>query len=174
LANERAIRHIAEGLIFQKAADYAPAPSDRDFIKKSDVPWLDKFAAAGGHAIISGDVKMRERVHERLALYHHGFVVIFFSAAWGQWSFCRKCGLMLHWWEEIVRKIRTAEKSTFWIVPPKWPDTPGSLSNVSIGLAKLLKDNPDAAKKRTQRQRPAKVSRTDERQTEMLLRPSRG
>jgi hypothetical protein len=163
--------------VFEKAADYAPVSGDRDLVKNSDVPWLDRFAAAGGHAIISGDVKMRERAHERLALYHHGFVVIFFAPQWAQWNFFRKSSLMLHWWETIVHKIKTAENGTFWSVPKTWPDTPGQLTNVSIGLAKLLKDNPDASKKRAPRRRTAANGpQQPDRQTRIPfdLRSSRG
>jgi hypothetical protein len=144
LAAERAIRRVSEGLIFEKAADYAPTRDAADFIRKSDVPWLDRFATAGGHAVISGDLKMRERLHERLALSHHGFVVVFFDPRWGSWNFFRKTALMVHWWEEIAHKIKHADKGTFWMVPASWPATPGQLTNVSIGLAQLLKDSPIA------------------------------
>jgi hypothetical protein len=136
LAKERAIRRVSEGLVFEEASNYAPSVGDRDYIRRNDVPWLDRFAAAGGHAVISGDVKMRKRAHERLALYHHKFVVVFFEPQWGAWNFFRKSALMLHWWEEITHKIKNAEKGTFWVVPSAWPGTPGQLRNVSLGLGK--------------------------------------
>jgi hypothetical protein len=78
-------RSIA-GLVLEKASNYAPKLTDADYIRKSDVPWLDRFAKAGGHAVISGDVKMRIGDHERLCFYQHGFVAIFFEQQWNNWS----------------------------------------------------------------------------------------
>jgi hypothetical protein len=169
LASEGRIRRVTQGLILQKAADYAPSPKDSDFVAKSDVPWLDRFAAAGGYAIISGDLKMRERLHERLALSHHGFVVIFFDPRWNQSNFFRKTALMVFWWEEIVLKIKSADKGTFWIVPSKWPKTPGQLRNMSLGLTRLLKGSPSDRPKihKPAPRRPARSA--DDRQSALRL-----
>jgi hypothetical protein len=150
---ERAIQRVSRGLIFELAADHAPKATDADHIPKSDVPWLDRFAAAGGHAVISGDVKMRRKTHEKLALYNHGFVVIFFEPQWAGWNSFRKSALMLHWWEEITNKIKTADEGTFWVVPCAWPTSVGQLRNASLGLAKLLKDAPGKRKERPKRKR---------------------
>ncbi len=142
LAKESSIQRVSKGLEWERAADYAPKKTDEDYTKNSDVPWLDRFAAAGGRAIISGDVKMRSKPHEKLALHQHGFVVIFFEPQWAQWGFFHKTGLMLHWWGEIISKIRTADRGTFWVVPCSWPRHDAALRNASLGLAKLLKDAP--------------------------------
>ena len=148
LSKEKVIQRTCKDMIFEKAEDYAPSLSDKDYIRKSDVPWLDRFAKAGGYAVISGDKRMRQKPHERLALYDHGFVVIFFEASWADWDFFRKSSLFLHWWEEVTSKIRNAEKGTFWVIPSAFPGTGGELRNVSFGLAQLLKDNPDRSRKR--------------------------
>lgn len=146
LAKERAIKRISGDLILQLANQYAPKSTDKDHVKKSDVPWLDRFAAAGGRAIISGDVKIREKPHERIVLYEHGFVTIFFERKWSTWSSVKRTAILLHWWEEVVDKIKNAESGTFWVIPSSWPEKKGELRNVSMGLAQLLKDNPKAAK----------------------------
>jgi len=104
-----------------KASDYEPNKTDRDYVRGSDVPWLDRFAAAGGHAVISGDTKMGRRRHEKLCLYEHGFVTVFFERQWNGWNFFRKTALLLHWWEEVANKIKVADKGTFWVVPAAWP-----------------------------------------------------
>jgi hypothetical protein len=119
------------------------------------VPWLDRFAAAGGHAVISGDVKMRHKPHEKLALYQHGFVVIFFEEQWAHWSSLRRSALMLHWWEEIAAKITTAAPGTFWVVPCSWPAKGGELRNASLGLAQLLKDSPHGEKALRKARKPS-------------------
>lgn len=152
-------------MIIEKAEDYAPKTSDADYVRKSDVPWLDRFARAGGKAVISGDVGMRRKPHERLALYDHGFVVIFFEKQWAGLTFFRKSSLLLHWWEEITTKLTTAQPGTFWVVPSSWPPKGGELRNVSLGLAQLLKDSPVRSVKGERRKKaaPRKV-RTEARQ----------
>jgi hypothetical protein len=157
LAKERPIQKISGDLTLERAGDYAPKPKDGDYIRNSDVPWLDRFAETGGHAIISGDVRMRRRPHERLALYQHGLIVVFFEGQWGSWNFFRKTALMVHWWPEICQKIKGAEKGTFWVVPSAWPPKGGDLLNVSLGLAQLLRDKPAAPSsgRRDRRRGPA-------------------
>jgi hypothetical protein len=113
---------------------------------------------------------MRRKPHEKLALYHHGFVVIFFEAQWNEWTSLRKSALMLHWWEEIALKLTSAERGTFWIVPGAWPHKGGELRNASLGLAKLLRDKPDKIKPTARRRKSTKqpsarrTPATDERQ----------
>lgn len=48
--------------------DYEPQSADHDYIAKSDVPWLERFAKDGGQAIISGDSKMLRKPFELSAL----------------------------------------------------------------------------------------------------------
>jgi hypothetical protein len=161
LANERRFRAATEGIVLERARDYAPKPSDPDYKRRRiDVPWLDRFGAAGGRAIKSGDVRMRERPHEILALYQHGFVVIFFERGTGGWDFFHKSALLLHWWKQVVAKIRTADRGTFWVVPSAWPLKDKELRNESLGLAKLLKDGdtaPPADKARTSGHMPPQL-----------------
>ena len=144
LAKERGFGRVAQGFIIKSARDYAPQKTDPDYLKGNDVPWLTRFAKDDGKGIISGDVSMRRLPHERLALYQHNFVVIFFESQWGTWDFCRKAGLLLHWWPAVAQKLKTASPGTFWVIPCSLT---GDLRNVSLGLAKMLKDNPEHPKK---------------------------
>jgi len=153
LAKEGRFKRVSRRLVFKRAQDYAPRIGDRDYAARNDVPWLDRFAQEVGRAVISGDVKMRRRPHEMLAMYQHGFVVVFFEAQWGRWDFFRKSSLILHWWQEIVDRLENAERGTFWVVPAAWPIEPGELRNVSLGLAQLLKDGPRVKPKRARRKR---------------------
>ena len=142
LVQHKRVAKTIKGLTFEQATDYAPQRGDADYQKGSDVGWLNRYAAAGGHAIISGDVNMRQNAHERFALYENGFVVVFFESQWGGWDVFHQSALMLHWWEIIVDKVRRADKGTFWVVPSAWPIKGGESKNVSFGLAALLKDAP--------------------------------
>ena len=166
------MKAVSKGLILELAKQYEPALTDGDYIKRSDVPWLDRFAAEGDHAIISGDVKMRTKHHEKLALYENGFVTIFFERKWNDWNFFRKSALMLHWWEEISTKIKTADRGTFWVVPCTWPARgQAELRNVSLGLAQLLKDNPNkkAALRKPRTQIAKQLAKpSDQRQSTLL------
>ena len=75
-----------------------------------------------------------------LASYQHGFVVIFFDRSTGGWDFFHKSALLLHWWEQVVAKIKNADTGTFWAIPTAYPIVDKELRNVSLGLAELLKD----------------------------------
>ena len=61
----------------------------------SDVPWLEQFAKDGGKVVISGDARMRGKLHEQKALADAGFIVIFFARAWNQMNAYSKTA-MLH------------------------------------------------------------------------------
>ncbi|RNJ43861.1 hypothetical protein DNR46_20000 [Mesorhizobium japonicum] len=136
---ERSLKHIVQGVEIKSAKDYTPKPEDHDYQRKSDVPWIRRYAAAGGRIIVSGDVKMSSVPHERLALVEEGMVVVFFAPKWDNWLFCRKAALLLHWWPTILTHVRTA-KPGFFVVPCAWPDEgKGQLREISTEDAKLVK-----------------------------------
>ncbi len=88
--------------------------------KEGDVPWLKKFASAGGKVIISGDVRMRSRQHERLALQQGGFTAFYFTGAWSQKNNFVKSAMLLFWWPKIQQYIEKIEKPKIWEVPCQW------------------------------------------------------
>ncbi|MGE0154183.1 MAG: hypothetical protein AB7R90_16325 [Reyranellaceae bacterium] len=137
-ASERQFKKLSGNFVFKTAADYTPKPGDDDYRPKDDVPWLKRFADDGGKVVISGDVNMKNRPHERLALIEHGFIVIFFEAQWSDWKFWRKCALLIHWWPVIAAKIKRAKKASFYHVPCNWA-ADGKLRWVSNKDPKLLK-----------------------------------
>jgi hypothetical protein len=96
LATERQFRNLSAGLSLESAKDYAPQKGDSDYVRKNDVPWLKRFARAGGRVVISGNTRMRRNEHERRALVELGLVTIFFEPPWGNWTFYPKCSLLLH------------------------------------------------------------------------------
>ena len=122
-ANERQLRNLILGEFeVESAVDYTPKPGDADYVKSSDVPWIKRFAAAGGKVIISGNTEMKNVQHERLALVQAGMVVFFFDGKWSQWKFFRKCSLLIHWWPEIAKKLKRAKPATFFHVPLNWSE----------------------------------------------------
>jgi hypothetical protein len=109
---------------------------------------LDRFVAVGGHAIISGDVRMRERLHEMLALHQHEFLVLFYDRKTGGWNFFYKSAILPHWWEQVVEKIKTAHSSTFLAIPTNYPLSDKQLRQVSLRLPQILKDKPGLVERR--------------------------
>lgn len=137
LAEEKQLRTLTSGLMIEKAEDYTPKKGDTDYLAKNDVPWVTRFANAGGKVVISGDTRMKSRPHERLALVQAGMVTIFFEPQWSSWPFFRKCSLLIHWWPEIAKTAKVAKPSTFWHVPAHWNE--GTLRQVSNEDQKLVK-----------------------------------
>jgi hypothetical protein len=138
LAKERQLQWLFGGLIIETAKDYTPKKGDPDYAKNNDVPWITRFAEAGGRVIISGNTDMKSQAHERLALVEQGMVTIFFEGQWSKWPFFRKCALLLHWWPAIVKTAKSSEPGTFWHVPCDWSED-GALRSVPNGDAKLIK-----------------------------------
>lgn len=122
LANERQFRNLTGGLEVEKARDYAPSPSDCDYLKGNDVPWIRRFSRAGGKVIISGDAEMMRQPHERLALIEEKMIVIFFQSKWSQWRFYRKCAFIFCWWPRIIEVVKNADDATFWRVPSSFAE----------------------------------------------------
>lgn len=138
-ANERQLKKLIGDFEIKSAADYTPKPGDLDYIPKSDVPWLKRFATDGGKVVISGDTDMKYEPHERLALIELKFIVIFFESQWSKWKFFRKCALLLHWWPVVATKIKRASPGTaFWHIPSTWQEN-GRLRKVSNKDPRLLK-----------------------------------
>ena len=76
-----AFRALAkEGTI--KGFEFVSAREYSEDHEKDDVPWIKRFAADGGRIIVSGDKRMRARLHERDALASAGMIVFFFTSAW--------------------------------------------------------------------------------------------
>ncbi|WP_131800228.1 hypothetical protein [Methylobacterium indicum] len=137
-ADERQFKRLTDGYKITKARDYAPGESDADFEAGSDVPWVKRYAADGGQIVISGDVTMMSRSHERLALLEAGLIVCFFTPQWSNWKFNRKCALLINWWPVIVKTMASADKATFWQIPSNWQED-GKLISLPTDDKKLAR-----------------------------------
>lgn len=137
LSQER--RFKKDGWEFVSAADYAPNKSDADYVRKSDVPWLNRFAADKGNVVISGNTRMLDIPHEMEALRRHGFVVVFFERKWNQWTFYSKSALLLYHWEIVAKQLRKAKPGEFWCVPNHFRSD--GLRDVTPGVQRIEKSN---------------------------------
>lgn len=153
-ANERQLKRKIGAFEIASAVQYTPKPGDDDYLKKNDVPWIKRFAAAGGRVIISGDTEMRHVPHERLALIQAGMLVFFFDGKWSQWNFFRKCSLLIHHWPAMADRIKRGKAPAFWHVPLSWNEK-AKLRKVSTDDPKKLKLERNARPQRPVRKSPA-------------------
>lgn len=110
-------------------AEIVLAKSYRPDGEIGDEHWTRRFADDGGHVIISGDTKMRARLHELAALVESGLVTYFFQRQWTGASFFTKSAMLMHWWPKVREHMGTAAKGTCWEIPYQW--TWKDLENVS-------------------------------------------
>jgi PIN like domain len=158
-ATERQLKKLTGNFDIESAKLYTPEPQEDDYIAKNDVPWIRRFAHAGGRIIISGNTNMRNVPHERLALIENGMIVIFFESRWNNWGFFDKCSHLMHWWPVIAKKVKTAPKGSFWYVPLNWTASDkGRLRKVSNRDPQELKieRRAKARLERIKRRRPVK------------------
>lgn len=102
----------------------------------SDVPWLYKFHQDGGHAVVSGDIKMRGKPHERAAIMDLGLIVVFLPSQWSNWQFHIKGAYILAWWEVTCDLITTSRKRTCWQLPNSMTPDIEAAKNVTGPLSK--------------------------------------
>lgn len=155
-ALERKARRLVSGITIDSALNYTPRPGDKDYQPKNDAPWVRRFAAAGGRAIICNDSRMMRIPHERLALVEAGLVVLFFESRWNQLGFTAKCSHLMFWWERIYQVVHKSQAPSFWRVPQTW-DADGELYRVPHGdiarekIERQIADGPKKAKERAVR-----------------------
>lgn len=99
------------------AKNYKPAS------ERGDENWVVRFANDGGQIVLSGDVHLRSRVHERAALAQVGLIAYCFEPKWGQLGFFSKSAMVLHWWPKIRSHMGTANQGTCWEIPFTWNHT---------------------------------------------------
>jgi len=112
----------------------------------SDVPWLEKFAKDGGKVIISGDAKMRSKLHEQKALIDAGFVVIFFARRWNNANTYTKTAMLIKWWPVILSVLESSAPGQCFEIPFSWRGA--SLKEITPPGAKRRKPGAKQKQKR--------------------------
>jgi hypothetical protein len=151
-ANERQLKKVIGSIEVTSAKAYTPQRGDADYRRKSDEPWIKRFAADGGKVIISGDTNMRYVPHERLALIQAGMLVFFFDGKWSTWGFFHKCSLLIHHWPAIARRINRTHSAAFWQIPLSWSEK-AKLRRTSLDDPRKLKLEQQLKKKRPTRKK---------------------
>lgn len=88
--------------------------------KEGDIPWIVKFKDAGGQVIISGDTKIRSKLHEQKALSEAGFIGFFFTGTWSKKNGFVKGAMLLNWWPKIREYMDTSSPGDLWEIPFQW------------------------------------------------------
>lgn len=171
-ANQGRFKASAKGVTFSSSVNYNPDPSDSDYRKGQDDPWIRRFAKSGGKVIVTADKAMKSASHERKALLDEGFIVIFLGKEWAGWKFTRKCAFLLNWSLPIIEVATTAAPGTFWLVPAKWDgsDKLKQISNADLKLEKTKRQK--AARAEVAASRARKRASAPEAQTDLLIDPS--
>jgi hypothetical protein len=89
----------------------------------TDIPWVEKFKADGGKIIISGDMRMRGKLHEQKALRDAGFTVFFPARPWNNLKVYAKTAMLIRWWPIILEKARSGQHDRFYEIPMSWNGT---------------------------------------------------
>ncbi|HSC17364.1 MAG TPA: hypothetical protein VLC74_00470 [Rhizomicrobium sp.] len=110
-------------------AEIVLASSYRPIHERGDEHWARRFAADGGDVVVSGDTRMRSRLHELAALVECGLITYFFERRWSDVNFFTKSAMLLHSWTPVRKHMDTAPKGTCWEIPYSW--TWKELENVS-------------------------------------------
>lgn len=106
----------------------------------SDIPWLQQFAMDGGKVVISGDSKMRGKLHEQQALIDANFVVFFFARRWNQANTYTKTAMLIRWWPFILGVLESAAPGQCFEIPFAWNGN--KLKEVTPPNAKRKKPGP--------------------------------
>jgi len=169
------------GVTIQSAKDYTPKPSDLDYLPKNDTPWIKRFSTEGGKVVISGNARMMNIPHERLALLDEGLIVLFFENRWNNWKFFTKCALLLLWFPAIAKTAKTATPKTFWRIPSIWDEKaklrPQSTGDLKLEKLERKRSSREKAKKRVEghikqaAERIHKVSQADQPDFHDLMAP---
>jgi hypothetical protein len=112
----------------------------------SDVPWLERFKADGGNVVVSGDARMRGKLHEQRALLDAGFTVFFTARRWNQITVFEKTAMLIRWWPYILEKAASDKIGRFYEIPMKW------------NAAKMKEVTPPSRRKPGRRKAPATVN----------------
>lgn len=89
----------------------------------SDVPWVEKFATSGGKVIVSGDFRMRSKLHEQKALTDAKMIVFFPARRWNNLRVHAKTAMLIRWWPILLEKAHNSQAGKFYEIPISWNGT---------------------------------------------------
>jgi hypothetical protein len=118
--------HMAKALnALGERQGYPPIVSQREMAGDSplsghtkDWQWMPRLAAQNeGWIIVSGDVNISKRMHEKAAWLESGLTAFFLGDGWADRKFWDQIMILMRWWPRIVEQARATPKGAGYIVP---------------------------------------------------------
>lgn len=104
------------GLEISWVRDFEPPKTD-------DPSWIRRFAAEGGHAILSGDHRILQHWPDLIAYTESGLTSFFPPPQYDRMGGHSRAALFIIWFPAIVVKVKASERGARWRIPFSWsPD----------------------------------------------------
>jgi hypothetical protein len=88
-----------------------------------DPDWIKRFAAEGGTAIVSGDLRILQHWPNLIAYTESGLISFFPPSEFKVFGGFAKAAFYLRWWPAIVEKINVSSPGDRWRLPMMWATT---------------------------------------------------
>ena len=85
--------------------------------KVEDRVWLESLGNEGNWAILSGDVSITRKPHERLAWRQSGLTAFFLQRGWMKIRFWDQSWKLVKWWPTIMETAKSFETGHSFSVP---------------------------------------------------------
>lgn len=85
--------------------------------RTADQTWVPRFAAEGGHAIITADANMLKRPHLIAAVQQPGVSGLILPSAWAQARRHIQASSLIYYWPQIEAAFGNAQPGEFWRLP---------------------------------------------------------
>jgi hypothetical protein len=89
------------------------ALSDRFPIDVSDVDWITALDKEGGWAVLTKDIRIQSRPHERLALDRAQIIFFFLSGAWRKFSVPETAARLIRLVPLMAKQVDIADRGRF-------------------------------------------------------------
>jgi hypothetical protein len=79
----------------------------------SDLEWINALGTDGGWAVITKDLRIRTRPHERAALDRSRVVYFFLSGSWNKYSVAETAARLIRLFPKMVAQTELADRGRF-------------------------------------------------------------
>ena len=102
----RSLQHLFPDHTFVALSDRYPANT-------GDVEWMNDLDRDGGWAVLTKDLRIRSRPHERLALDRSKIIFFFMSGAWRKYPVPETTARLIRLVPLMVKQVEIADRGRF-------------------------------------------------------------
>ena len=102
----RSLQHLFPDHTFAALSDKFPPNTD-------DVDWMSDLGRDGGWAVLTKDIRIQSRPHERLALDRSKIVFFFLSGAWRKYSVPETTARLIRLVPLMAKQVEIADRGRF-------------------------------------------------------------